>query len=500
MLKEYQIDAETFKTLETRKPGKARLHVTGALALTQISVLDSIDGRALGAGLILLWQPTIGRAGQFCVRKTKTGERLVVLPLKTPPQTLGDLPATLLGGALHDALDGRALICLHHLKVQLKTMNLVVKNQTIADAVCALEGDGKRAWMWVDPRKGFENAASSALKPIGNAKAKMPAFSGVLDHASKAAQLNSKGFPTLTASQPAAQAIQLLHETLLAQMTSQVDGTCKDLDIEFLHDLRVASRRARSLLQTVKTVLSEEAQAYGIERYRWLGQETTALRDLDVYLYDYPALQEALSPEMRIALEPFRLLLETERKRAFSRVKTVLKSRAFSQFAQSWGDKLAADESYQGKDAGQPIGAIAAKAIWKRYGRICADGQAITDDTPAEALHDLRKQGKKLRYLLEFFASLYPAAQIKPRIGSLKKLQDLLGAYQDCAVQAAFLEDKAAKLRKDVSVPAETLMAMGALADQRLQDEKRLRRDFQAFFKPFASAPERAGYKGMLNL
>ena len=35
-------------------------------------------------------------------------------------------------------------------------------------------------------------------------------------------------------------------------------------------------------------------------------------------------------------------------------------------------------------------------------------GTAIDDDSPAEDLHELRKVGKELRYLLEFFASLYP--------------------------------------------------------------------------------------------
>ena len=51
-------------------------------------------------------------------------------------------------------------------------------------------------------------------------------------------------------------------------------------------------------------------------------------------------------------------------------------------------------------------------------------GTAIDDDTPAEDLHELRKVGKELRYLLEFFASLYPAEVVKPLVKSLKGLQD----------------------------------------------------------------------------
>ena len=58
-------------------------------------------------------------------------------------------------------------------------------------------------------------------------------------------------------------------------------------------------------------------------------------------------------------------------------------------------------------------------------------GRRIGDDSPAEALHDLRKKGKELRYLLEFFASLYAADVVKPMVSTLKGLQDVLGRFQD---------------------------------------------------------------------
>lgn len=499
MLTELRLAAETFKKIDRRTPGKAQINTTNALSLTRLQVLDSIDGRLLDAGIVLMWQPTLGRAGHLTARRAETGERLVLLPLKSEPQTPDDLPPTLLAGAVHKALAGRALVSLHQLKVQSKAVDVSVKGRIVADGLCASTGEKDGAWMWLDLRRGFESTALDNLKALGKPQANATQFFALVKNARKTAHLNSKGFPALKADMTAKQAIKLLHETLLAQMMSQVEGATKDIDIEFLHDLRVASRRARSLLQTVKSVLSEDVNAYGLERYRWIGQETTTLRDLDVYLHDYPALEKTLSPEMRVALEPFRTLLIAERKRALRHVKSLLASRAFAQFTSGWAKQLSSKDSYAGIHADKTIGAIAAKAILKRYQRICDDGNAITDDSPAEDLHDLRKQGKKLRYLLEFFASLYPNDQIKPRIVSLKKLQDLLGTFQDCSVQAAFLEEKATKLRRDVSVPAETLMAMGALADQRLQDEKRLRAEFRAFFKPFASAGERSGYKAMLK-
>ena len=48
------------------------------------------------------------------------------------------------------------------------------------------------------------------------------------------------------------------------------------------------------------------------------------------------------------------------------------------------------------------------------YKQMVKMGSSIDDDSPAEDLHELRKVGKELRYLLEFFASLYPADVVKP--------------------------------------------------------------------------------------
>ena len=42
-------------------------------------------------------------------------------------------------------------------------------------------------------------------------------------------------------------------------------------------------------------------------------------------------------------------------------------------------------------------------------------GRAIDDDSPHEALHDLRKKGKELRYLLEFFAVAVSRARSSSR-------------------------------------------------------------------------------------
>ncbi|MCK7497847.1 MAG: CHAD domain-containing protein [Comamonadaceae bacterium] len=59
--------------------------------------------------------------------------------------------------------------------------------------------------------------------------------------------------------------------------------------------------------------------------------------------------------------------------------------------------------------------------------------------SPDHDLHRLRITGKKLRYLVEFFRDLYPAAEIDLLIKAMKGIQDFLGEYQDCTVQQEHL-------------------------------------------------------------
>ena len=117
-------------------------------------------------------------------------------------------------------------------------------------------------------------------------------------------------------------------------------------------------------------------------------------------------------------------------------------------------------------------------------------GAAIDGDTPAEALHELRKQGKELRYLLEFFASLYQAEVVKPMVASLKGLQDVLGRFQDREVQA----DQLRSLGDEIALlegGAAALMAMGVLVARLGEEQAQARAEFAASFAAFAAKSQR---------
>jgi CHAD domain-containing protein len=118
------------------------------------------------------------------------------------------------------------------------------------------------------------------------------------------------------------------------------------------------------------------------------------------------------------------------------------------------------------------------------------DGRAITADSPDEALHDLRKRGKELRYLLELFGPLFPAGVVKPMVVALKDLQDVLGRFQDRAVQATLLEAAGRELARRRSGPA-ALMALGLVVETLAADQQAARAAFAERFAAFAARDQR---------
>ena len=103
-----------------------------------------------------------------------------------------------------------------------------------------------------------------------------------------------------------------------------------------------------------------------------------------------------------------------------------------------------------------------------------ADGRAITNASPATQLHELRKDAKRLRYLLECFAGMFPDAATKPFVRCLKVVQENLGQHQDNEVHAAELRTMATDMAAAGASP-HTLVAIGELAgavDRRRADAR----------------------------
>lgn len=274
---------------------------------------------------------------------------------------------------------------------------------------------------------------------------------------------------------------------LLATIERNRAGARDNLDSEFLHDLRVAVRRTRSALTQIHSVLPASKVAHYKERFAWLQQITGPVRDLDVYLLDFAGYQASLPQALRPHLEPMRTFIlahYAEEQRCLAKAldgpelrKLLDRWRAFLE-----SPNLDADAAAH---AATPIKSVADARIWRMAKRVRREGQAIMPQSPATEMHELRKSCKKLRYLMEFFQSLYPPEEIRPLIRLLKDLLDNLGSFQDLAVQAVHLRDLATRMRAEGLGETDTLLAMGALIGQVLRRQALVRDSFATVFTGF---------------
>ncbi|MDV7339715.1 CHAD domain-containing protein [Terasakiella sp. A23] len=275
----------------------------------------------------------------------------------------------------------------------------------------------------------------------------------------------------------------------LNQIERNIDGTLADIDSEFLHDLRVAVRRSRSALSRLKGVLPQTVQDKYAQELAWIGSITTPVRDLDVYLLDYPKYRDQLRTDLQSDLSALYDYLTAHHKSARELLVTDLKSRRFKDFLTKWRTFLKRPVPVRptAPAAAFPIGDLADKRIWKTYRRVINEGSVIGDETPAEALHDLRKTCKKLRYLLEFFASLYPAKDVGALIKTLKGLQENLGDFQDLDVQADTLHGYSEGMLKEGVSDPKVFLAMGVLVENFMTRKVEVRAEFSERFADFSS-------------
>ena len=291
----------------------------------------------------------------------------------------------------------------------------------------------------------------------------------------------------ITATMPAPVAVARLLLRLLDTLELNVDGVLRDIDTEFLHDLRVAVRRTRSAIKLLGRVLPAELAEHYKTEFKWLGDLTTPTRDLDVHLLGFGPMTGQLVAASPADLEPFRAFLVRRRAREFRRLATALRGPRFRAITDDWRKALLEIRDAGGTRRRRPTAAALALATTGRaFRRITTQGVAITQESPPESLHDLRKRAKELRYLLEFFAPLHDPVAYRRVVGDLKSLQDCLGDFQDSQVQREEVHALADAMLAERAAPAATLLAMGEIAAKLTLSQAEARADFARRFARFA--------------
>jgi len=245
-------------------------------------------------------------------------------------------------------------------------------------------------------------------------------------------------------------------ESLAAQLQAvmrEAEGVKIAQDPEFLHRMRVASRRLRTRLKLFAECLPESKAMLFRKRVRSLTRALGEARDCDVQIIYLTEFMESL--ETRRQKEGIRrLLLRLTQKRAGIQtavVKAVTRledGRILTEMQELFRTVLGSMAFDKPEKPGSYAFMLASREIKNLLGELFGFEMYIRDPARSAELHQMRIAAKHLRYAMESFEPLFRTRLRKP-IKAAKAIQEILGDIHDCDVWAhflpVFLEDEAEK-------------------------------------------------------
>ena len=209
-----------------------------------------------------------------------------------------------------------------------------------------------------------------------------------------------------------------------------------------VHKMRVNLRRLRSLLATFGSLFAGDAAPSLREELRWIAGELGGARDAQVTRQRLRAL--ASTPAEEALADRFDRELDAAETDGVRGSVAALDS---ERYEQAFADLTAfvADPPWE-PDAARPADEVVRRLVrrdWKRLRRRAARAGELSDQGERQqALHEVRKAAKRLRYSSEALVPAYgdDAARLARRA---KKVQTVLGELQDSVISRAAMRDLA---------------------------------------------------------
>ena len=270
--------------------------------------------------------------------------------------------------------------------------------------------------------------------------------------------------------------LDLAYDRLGRQFTlvkRQAPRAWEGLEPESVHRMRVAIRRIRAMLRALRDMAPDDVMAGFNREFRWLSTALGNVRDADVQNYELHGYLDSLHGAGARELTRYARQLEKQRRKARAGLINVLSSQRYDELISTFQRFVEAGRSpatlQRAGDLSIGVGADA--LLLKATDKLLRSGRGIRNDSDPEKLHALRIQTKRARYLLECFNDCYEN-RLEALLAGLRRLQNVLGDYQDTFIACGRLQTYAAS-RSTKKANRQELLALGCLLQiQREHAEK----------------------------
>jgi inorganic triphosphatase YgiF len=302
---------------------------------------------------------------------------------------------------------------------------------------------------------------------------------------------------TLEPEAATTEALSVIARECLRQVAANAPGLVTEEDPEWVHQMRVGTRRLRSCLTLMKPFCAEAKLEPATAEVKWLATLLGDARDWDVFVTEtLPPLAAWFARDTNAApgIKRLRDRAARRRREARKRAREGVASLRFQRLLLAAGLIAATPRlgaAGEGNAARNPpsgdsearASVFAAKLLNRRH-RKFADLAQTLEHAGNDERHAARIAAKRLRYVAEFFSPLFPGKRTRTYVETLAAAQDALGQFND-AVTAGNL---AGELSGSTDAAA-TGAVRGWVAAQAAAIEPRLEKAVRRFnaAKPFWS-------------
>jgi triphosphatase len=239
-------------------------------------------------------------------------------------------------------------------------------------------------------------------------------------------------------------ALALIARECLDQIAANAAGLLADDDPEWVHQMRIGTRRLRSCFALAAPYAGARRLDPMIALARTLAAKLGSARDWDVFaLETLPSLaawfaqDDGATPD----LKRLRSRIDPLRRAALQDARAVVNSSGFTTLLLTAGGWAATPRltAAHTTDGPEPLARTAASftgdLLARRQRSLERRGQEIARGTPAQR-HAVRIAAKKMRYAAEFFAPLFPEKHARVYLNALARLQAALGQLNDATTAA----------------------------------------------------------------
>lgn len=248
-------------------------------------------------------------------------------------------------------------------------------------------------------------------------------------------------FPEIAAMDVTHSLLEAGRLTMLKQLKTLLEQEAvfmSDKSVSSVHQMRIAIRRWRSVYDSFGDYLPKAYHRAMYAQLKHTAKQLGEVRDLDVFLIKTRSYIKTELEGEHAALESLIRMVKKDRRQARRQLAHWLESKTFKRFVKRSFKLLTediADETLirkSGDFTSARLDHVLPVTIYQRFEAV-RRYEELLPDAPIKILHSLRKDCKRLRYILELHADVL-GDEVQSVIDTTKVVQEHLGDLYDAKV------------------------------------------------------------------